>query len=331
MKNSLIVFLVISLIACGVLWYNLDTTKSELHVATNQLEMTQNQLNITNNELANTRTQLANTELQLDSTQNKLVNTDAQLTTTKNQLKETESRMSGIQTQLKTTQDEKTQILTQYSGLREQINLKLGQGENSEKYITPDNASVSAKTKEITGGYSEDNNERWRDYKQLYDWVVKNIKYNNDTYLPILPSNISGKIVWIQEFWRIPEETLNDKVGDCEDMAVLLASLMLSYNDEKFGIWVIEIKNEDTGHLAVAFPVKGNNLTILDPAGNYYTGKNNGGWLQSYDVDKAVSDWLLHWAQEMPDVKISEVFSNKLYHEFSSTKEFINWAKEPSD
>jgi hypothetical protein len=334
MRNSLIVFLVISIISCGVMWYNLDTTKNELLVATTQLEIAQNQLTITNNELVNTRTQLVNTEFKLDSTQNKLTNTEAelqnttsQLTSIKNQLTDTKFQLSTVQTQLKTTQNEKTQMLTQYSGLIEQINSKLGQGENSEKYITPDNVSVSAKAKEITGGYSEDNNERWRDYKQLYDWVVKNTKYNDDTYLPILPSNISGKIVWVQEFWRMPEETLEDKAGDCEDMAILLASMMLSYNNEKYSIWVLGIKNEDSAHLGVAYPVAGYNLVILDPAGNYYTGEN-GGYLRSFDINRAVSDWLAHWSREMPGAHINKVFSNKLYKEFSSTEEFINWAKD---
>ena len=157
--------------------------------------------------------------------------------------------------------------------------------------------------------------------------MVNNIEYSDDSYLPYLPPLPQGSLVWMQECWRMPEETLEDEAGDCEDMALLLASLMLGYNQHTYGVWAIEISNEDSGHLAVAFPVAGDKLTILDPAGNYYTGYPSG-QLRSNDINRAINDWLSHWAQSMPGAEISFVFSDDLYEQFSNTDEFINWCKE---
>jgi hypothetical protein len=109
-------------------------------------------------------------------------------------------------------------------------------------------------------------------------------------------------------------------------MATLLASLLLNYNSHRYGVWLIEIQDSDSGHLAVAFPVNGGNLTILDPAGNYYTGYLTGS-LHSESITAAVQNWLAYWSKEMPGVAITAVFSDDFYREFSGTPAFIDWAE----
>lgn len=335
------VLLILSFIFCGILWFNLDTTRNQLRITTTQLETTEMQLNATETELAITKeqldaakTQLTDTEFQLSFTQNKLTNTEAelqttvtQLSTTEKQLKETETRLVTTENLLETAKDEQKQMLSDYSSLSAQIYLRQGEDEDTREFITPKNEMVSAKVTEIAGSYSEDVNELWRDYDRLYKWVVNNIEYSSDSHTPILPPTIGGRLIWTKDFWRMPEETIEDEAGDCEDMAVLLVSLMLSYNNQGYAVWAIGISNEDSGHLAVAFPVAGNRLAILDPAGNYYTGSQQG-WLQSYDINRAVNDWLSRWKQKIPGAKISCIFSNDFYREFADTEEFINWVKE---
>ncbi len=297
------ILLVVSFVIGGGLWYQLDSTKTELVM--------------TKAELDTTKTQLDTTKTQLDTTKTQLDTTKAELDTTK--------------TRLETVENEQTQMLNHYSDLREQINIRLGKEQDRQSFVTPDDVEVSANVQEITDGYSEDVNELWRDYDRLYRWVVKNIDYSGDSYTPLLPDVMNGNLRWKQEFWRMPAETLKDKTGDCEDMAVLLASLLLSYNEGEFAVWVLGIQTREPeykGHLAVAFPVKGNKLTILDPAGNYYTGYHSWRSLRSDDVAVATNEWLSHWAQDMPGAQIVTAFSGKFYREFSGTEEFIDWVLE---
>lgn len=327
---GLTVLLIFSLIFCGTLILQLGNAKNQLSTTTAQLATTQQQLDTTKTELTSTKMQMADTQAKFTDSENNLKTTAAQLDTTKNQLDETNSQLSTTQAQLDTAKNENTQMLDQYTNLRAQINLRFGWGEDCEKYTTPDDPQVAAKAKEVAGSYAQDINEVWRDYQRLYEWVTKNIEYSYDSYVPLLPETLGSDLKWNDEYWRMPAETLQDKHGDCEDMAALLASLMSSYNNKQFRVWATVIKNEDQGHVAVTMPVKGNKLAVLDPAGNYYTGYQDD-WLQSYDTSRAISDWLSRWAEDIPDAKIVSVFSYDFYKEFANTQEFIDWVKSLPD
>jgi hypothetical protein len=344
MKKSTIVltvFLIIAIIICGTLCLaignlneklsdtttQLTTTEESLNAAETALTTTETRLSTSESQLATAKEDLENTEKELENTENTLKSTETQLVTANRQLEETQIQLVSVGGQLKTAQDTQAQMLDEYSDLRTQVNVRFGQTGDSQKFITPDNAKVVAKALAVAGNNSEDLNERWRGYKSLYQWVVSNIKYTKDSYSAYLPSQLGGEVQWSQECWRMPEETLADMAGDCEDMAVLLASLISSYNKEHYIVWTILIRNESQGHAAVAIPVAGGKLTILDPAGNYYTGYREW-WLQSYDINQAVNDWLAYWTPDMPGAKVTFVFSNDFYQEFPSTGEFIDWAKE---
>ena len=357
-----IILLVSSSTFGGYFWYRLNVTKNQLDNTLLELDTTKAQLTDTETLLDTTQTQLVDTEAklgttkaQLDNTLVELDTTEAQLTDTKTLLDTTEAQLTDTKTLLDTTQtqliDTKTQLdatktqldmtatqletaknknsqmLSQYVGLKQEIDSRLGRTqEDKQSFITPNNSLVSAKVLEITGGYSGDVSDYWRDCERLYRWVVSNISYSYDSYMPILPESISGGLIWQQDYWRIPEETLGDETGDCEDMAVLLASMLRSYNEGEYRIWVLLIRSEESGHAAVAFPVQGGRLTILDPAGNYYTGQY--GSLDGSSISTAVNNWLSHWQREMPGAEITGVFSEDVHEEFSSTAEFITWAQE---
>ncbi len=322
MWKSLFIVATILLVSCTLFcvsfWHQLNVTKIRLAYAEARLADTVAELNTTRTQLSVTENQLATTEAQLSFTKNRLAFTEAQLDTTRSQLE--------------TAKNENSQMLNQYAGLKRQINVRLGDTrQDRQSFITPDNSAVSAKVREVTGGYSEDVSGYWWDCEQLYRWVVNNIRYSYDSRLPYLPETLSGELTWSKDYWRMPEETLEDKTGDCEDMAVLLASMLRSYNEGKYSMgWVLGIESnvpEEKRHLAVAFPVKGGRLTILDPAGNYYTGYKYGS-LGSDITSAAVSDWLSYWEKDMPGVKIVEAFSEDSYDEFSSTDEFLTWQKQ---
>ena len=108
-------------------------------------------------------------------------------------------------------------------------------------------------------------------------------------------------------------------------MAILLTSMILSYNGEKYSIECIELTGSLGSHVGVQFPVTGNKLTILDPAGNYYTQT----WyssLTSEDITTEINNWLSHWRPSLGnDVRVYSVFSNTLVKSFSSTSEYVSW------
>ena len=309
-------------IICGVLGYKLNATEAQLNATKTQLESAKTQLDASKTELESTRSQLDASEAELEDTEIRLVATE-------NLLDIRETELDATRSQLEVMDGERNQILARYSKFREQINMRLGSGYDCQSFITPDDPTISDKVREITGGYSEDVNEYWRDFERLYRWVTRNIEYSYDSYTPVLPEIMERTLIWSREFWRMPAETLEDKTGDCEDMTALLASMLLNYNEGRFAVWCVVIRTpspEVAGHVAVAFPVEGEELTILDPAGNYLTGFY--GSIGSKDVAVAIREWLSHWEREMPGAQIYMAFSTDFYREFSSTEEFINWVRE---
>lgn len=236
-----------------------------------------------------------------------------------------QAELDAALSRLATSERERRQLLERFSEIRREINKRLGSGPEVQTLVTPHNPLVAAKVRELTGGYSEDADEYWRDFGVLYRWVQQNIEYCPDSYTPVIPESINEAIGWTKECWRTPEETLQDGVGDCEDMSLLLASMLLSYNEERYGIWVIGIGNSERGHAAVAIPVENGKLTILDPSFHYATGPNQF-IINCQEISEAVTHWLARWEEEIPGVHIYVVFNDKFYQDFTGTQEFIGWA-----
>jgi hypothetical protein len=299
-------------------WSELYQTQEERYKAILELSIAQAELEISEAELADAEEELATAREDLASTEDELAST--------------RTEMAAMTTEMQEMEEEKEHMAAGYLELREQINLRLDQGTASQQYITPDDAVVIARAFAVAGNYTQaqDVIEVWDDFQRLYNWVVDNIRYSSNSYIPIMPATIGGAISWQDECWRTPVETLQQGTGDCEDMATLLASMILSYGSKNFSVWAIAIHDRQpgsSGHLAVVLPVEGNNLTILDPAGNYYTGYRTGR-LRSYDVEIEIDDWLYHWSGELPGAYVSFLFSDETYREFAGTQEFIDWVKE---
>ena len=304
---------------------SLSNTKHELSQAQEQLTLASNDLSIAQTELSTAESNLLKTSADLQIASTDLADKIVELAAAESELRNTKLNLNTVTRQRDAAVEKNDSFTTSYSAIRKAINLRAGEDENGKQFITPKDPAVIQKALEITGAFSTNSGERWADYQRLYEWVVDNIEYNYDTEIPWMPADVTGKVKWFSDFWKMPAETIADGLGDCEDMANLLASLLLSYNGSEYAVWAIKIQNDDSGHLAVALPVVGDQLTIFDPAGYYYSGIYSG-YIQSVSISAAISSWLSHWASEMPGAKVTAVFSYDFYKEFDSTAEFIQWA-----
>jgi hypothetical protein len=103
--------------------------------------------------------------------------------------------------------------------------------------------------------------------------------------------------------------------------------MILNYLGGGYTLWVVQWISDSAkvGHMAVAMPVKGGGLTILDPAGRFYT-RNISNEIVSKPVRQAVEEWVEYWRREgYSDVRIVAAFSEETCKNFSSTEEFIQW------
>ena len=254
-----------------------------------------------------------------------------QLNVIRAQLNDITAQLNAVKPDMESLKAERDQVLSNYASLRNQVNLRLGIRQGGQSFITPDDPEIAARVQEITGGYAD--KELWKDYGRLFQWVMGNIEYSLDSPTPLLPESIDGGLAWSEDFWRMPAETIRDRAGDCEDVTLLLTSLLLNYNERRFPVWVVGVKtsgSKPAAHIAVAIPSENNQLTIFDIATRYFTTVPNVGGLGSQEIPLAVDQWLTHLEEKLPGAQIHVVFSENLYQEFSSNEEFIDWASKPS-
>lgn len=245
-----------------------------------------------------------------------------QITTLNNKIVELDSEIKSYQKY----KEEYTMYTKEYENLRNIVNQRFDQS-NVKAFITPQDKIVSDTVYKITGGWSNpsDWNEFWKDVKTMYTWILNNIQYRADGLYPILPPDPSSKIEFENEMWQFSNETLNLREGDCEDMAILLCSMIRCYVNNKYPVEVIMIYGENSGHAAVQIPVSGHKLVILDPAGKYYT-QDMWGNIAPNDIKTEINKWLNYWKPKIEgNIQVNRVFSDIIDKEFTSTNEYITW------
>ena len=237
-----------------------------------------------------------------------------------------QTNYGSLQTQYSSLQSNYDSYVSSYGNLRNQVNNRAF-GTDGKYFITAQDPTVNNLVTQITGGWSNtsDWNECWTDTKMMYDWVVNNIEYRSDGLYPVIPSTPSGSVEYRQEIWQLSNETLDLKQGDCEDMAILLASMIFCYNGGEHWTECIIISGSESAHMGVQIPVAGDELTILDPAGKYYT-QTLYGDIDMKDISTEINNWLTYWKPTLGnDVRVDRVFSDYLDKSFSSTSEYTSW------
>ena len=107
--------------------------------------------------------------------------------------------------------------------------------------------------------------------KIIFEAVVLKLEYYpDDIYYFISPTlNYTG---FTFDRIALPNETVMRGGGDCEDLAILLYSLIDYILEDRVSVYLIELSNVNNTMAHIAVLVKyGERYIILDPAGNYVT------------------------------------------------------------
>jgi chaperonin cofactor prefoldin len=304
----------------------ISSLNSQIEVKDSQISSLNSQISSKDSTITNLNSKITtkNSEYSaLQSEHSTLQDSHDSLQTNYNSL---QSSYSSLQSNYNSLQSGYDSYISSYDNLRSKINNRTF-GTDGMYFITPQDSTVKNLVIQITGGWSNssDWNEAWTDIKMMYDWIVNNIEYRADGLFPVIPATPFSSLEYGQEMWQLPKETLDLKQGDCEDMAILLTSMMLCHNGGKYYVECISIKGSESAHMGVQIPVEEDKLTILDPAGKYYT-QTSYGYIDMKDFSTEINNWLDYWEPEMgTDLYVYRVFSSYLDKSFSSTTEYTSW------
>jgi hypothetical protein len=324
--SIMLTFIVFILTFSNILFYS--NFQNQITILNNQVNSLQNQITTISDEKANLQSQL----ISINTTyQNYLVNHSHSNTEYDNLQSEYDNYVTihhYTDSEYNSLLDYKNRYISAYYNIRDTVNKRVygGKAENCLSFITLTDPRVIQVVHEITGGWSKssDWNEFWNDVEAMYFWVRNNIQYCYDGLSPILPIEPWGSVWYNQNFFQFPNETLFLRTGDCEDQAILLCSMINCYSGASLAE-VIDISGTISSHLAVQIPVEGDQLVILDPAGNYYS-HNFWGNIISEDLRIAVNKWLDYWKPSIgEETYVSQVFSDQMVKYFLSTSEYLNW------
>jgi len=327
-KNVLVIGLGIGLVVASVLagasFFEYQTTKSEyknLEEEYEALEKTYNEtVTLWQNKYNNLQQNYSNLQSQYNSLQNNYNKLQSQYNTLLNNYSNLQNNYNSLQNDYNTLQNQYNYLQTTYNNYVNLVNMRQPSGSEKCKFITPDDNSIKTKTASILGS-KFDGDLSLHEVRDLNDWVFEHIDYNYDIYV--------GKKGHIgEECWQYPNETLKLGHGDCEDKALLLASMCLS--QQKVGwLYCAEVEltknGEKMGHVCIFINVEGDKLYIVDPTWRNTDFPYDGGWhstearIESSALDEYRKE------NDFDSIRVKSVFNMNIYKSFSNNEDFYNW------
>ena len=240
------------------------------------------------------------------------------------------SRYRALQQMYTILQAEYNEFIFNYKNLKGMTDLRLMQAD-LRPLTTPDDLAVVQLVHNITGkvGNITDPDSYWKDIKAMYDWVVTNIEYREDGLYPRLPDDpadaLTNGLEHSDQMAQFANETIRLKSGDCEDMAILLTSMIRAYFNKQFTVENIWITGATAGDVAVVIPFSSDRIVILNPARRYYS-RDTLGDIAANSISSEIYNWLSIWRPSLGnDVHVYRVFSDYMDKYFNGTEEYINW------
>ena len=238
------------------------------------------------------------------------------------------SRYQALQQLYINLQNEYNQYIADYQALKALTDGRLMSGD-LKFLITPNDPTVMNLTFSLTGKIHNgtDPDKFFPDIKAIYNWVNANIKYREDGLYPELPGNPADAAKGLKQtdqMAQLPNETLAIRMGDCEDIAALLTSMIRAYFDNRL-VECIWITGANAGHVAVAIPFQNDRIVILDPIRDYYSHDTLGDMTYN-TISSEIYNWMQIWRPSLGnDVHVYRVFSDYMDRYFNGTEEYITW------
>jgi hypothetical protein len=240
------------------------------------------------------------------------------------------SRYQALQQMYINLINEYNQYIANYQKLKATSDVRLMQGD-LRSLVTPNDPEIINLVRNITGKVnSTDVNNYWKDIKSMYDWVDQNIEYRDDglyVRLPDDPADVSTDgLPQTNQMAQLPNETLTLKMGDCEDYAVLLVSMIRAYfGQQNYLAECIWITGEHAGHVAIVIPVSGEKIIILDPIRDYYSHDTLGNMAEN-TISSEIYNWMQIWRPSLGnDVHVYRIFSDYMDKTFTGTQAYVDW------
>ncbi len=242
-----------------------------------------------------------------------------------------QSNYNSLQSNYNTLQSNYNNLQSNYEGLsdsytsyQESIELRYGNGEDCKQFITPSDNSVQNSMKQALS-YSNDGSLSWEDIQDINEWVRDHVIYNHDTFI--------GDV---RNCYFYPSETIEFGYGDCEDQAVLMASMCLAEENVNwlFCAHVSYINNEGerVGHLFVIINVADDKMHIFDPTHSKQYSNPLEKWYygeQPWRSDSSISEPEAFTEYEddfgYSSLEIHKIFNSYTYKTFSSNQEFYDY------
>ena len=194
------------------------------------------------------------------------------------------------------------------------IMVRTGAGNDCKLFVTPDDSSVKTKTREVLGsGYN--GSLTWDDKRKINNWVYDNIAYNHDTFI--------GSS---QDCFLYPKETLSLRYGDCEDHAVLMASMCKAEEDVSWvycaSISYTTSSGETVGHVFVINDIVDNQMHIFDPT-------SGDGWGNGWDsgTSKSEPEAIRQYEEyfHCSSLRVNKIFNEDMCIYFGNNQEFFDF------
>jgi len=151
----------------------------------------------------------------------------------------------------------------------------------------------------------------WDGLNSIHKYVRDEVDYVYDSEVPVIstyryygddddPLLVDFETQYRQNMYQSLDFTVEYEQGDCDDQAMLEYAMIKYYQryilEAEYRLYLVYMGWEDSAHLTVFQPVQGDNICILDPAGQYQTGTTRS--LSQNSIRDELMKYQNHWYDE---------------------------------